>query len=73
MSVRQRSYSLRVNIDRKDEIGQLALAFNTMLEELAAARQREASEQVRTVTMQAELERAAQNYGDGRASRFYRA
>ena len=59
-SVREtKDYSLRVNIDRKDEIGQLALAFNTMLEELAAARQREASEQVRTVTMQAELERAA--------------
>ena len=55
-----KDYSLRVNIDRKDEIGQLALAFNTMLEELAAAREREASEQVRTVTMQAELERAAQ-------------
>ena len=54
-----KDYSLRVNIDRKDEIGQLALAFNTMLEELAAAREREASEQVRTVTMQAELERAA--------------
>ena len=59
-SVREtKDYSLRVNIDRKDEIGQLALAFNSMLEELAAARQREASEQVRTVTMQAELERAA--------------
>jgi signal transduction histidine kinase len=59
-SVREtKDYSLRVNIDRKDEIGQLALAFNTMLEELAAVRQREASEQVRTVTMQAELERAA--------------
>ena len=59
-SVREtKDYSLRVNIDRKDEIGQLALAFNTMLEELAAAREREASEQVRTVTMQAELERAA--------------
>ena len=55
-----KDYSLRVNIDRKDEIGQLALAFNTMLEELAAAREREASEHVRTVTMQAELERAAQ-------------
>ena len=54
-----KDYSLRVNIDRKDEIGQLALAFNTMLEELAAAREREASEQARTVTMQAELERAA--------------
>lgn len=54
-----KDYSLRVNIDRKDEIGQLALAFNTMLEELAAARKREASEQARTVTMQAELERAA--------------
>ena len=59
-SVREtKDYSLRVNIDRKDEIGQLALAFNTMLEELAAAREREASEQARTVTMQAELERAA--------------
>ena len=54
-----KDYSLRVNIDRKDEIGQLALAFNTMLEELAAARERETSEQARTVTMQAELERAA--------------
>ena len=59
-SVREtKDYSLRLNIDRKDEIGQLALAFNTMLEELAAAREREASEHVRTVTMQAELERAA--------------
>ena len=59
-SVREtKDYSLRVNIDRKDEIGQLALAFNTMLEELAAARERETSEQARTVTMQAELERAA--------------
>jgi len=54
-----KDYSLRINIDRKDEIGQLALAFNTMLEDLAAAREREASEHVRTVTMQAELERAA--------------
>ena len=59
-SVREtKDYSLRVNIDRKDEIGQLALAFNSMLEELAAARERETSEQARTVTMQAELERAA--------------
>ena len=54
-----KDYSLRVNIDRKEEIGQLALAFNTMLQELAAARERETSEQARTVTMQAELERAA--------------
>ena len=59
-SVREtKDYSLRLNIDRKDEIGQLALAFNAMLEELAAAREREASEQARTVTMQAELARAA--------------
>ena len=59
-SVREtKDYSLRVNIDRKDEMGQLALAFNAMLEELAAAREREASEQARTVTMQAELARAA--------------
>ena len=54
-----KDYALRVNVDRKDEIGQLALAFNAMLGELAAAREREASEQARTATMQAELARAA--------------
>jgi C4-dicarboxylate-specific signal transduction histidine kinase len=44
---------------RKDEIGRLAVAFNTMVSELAAARRREAADQARTAAMQAELARVS--------------
>ena len=40
-----KDYSLRIDYRSKDEIGSLVLAFNTMLAELAAAREREQSEQ----------------------------
>ena len=54
-----KDYGLRVNLHRWDEIGQLAGAFNVMLEELAAAREREISDQERSAAMQAELARAS--------------
>ena len=54
-----KDYGLRVNLHRRDEIGRLAGAFNAMLEELAAARGREISDQERSAVMQAELERAS--------------
>jgi signal transduction histidine kinase len=40
-----KDYRLRVNYDGKDEIGQVAVAFNDMLSELSAAREREKAEQ----------------------------
>jgi signal transduction histidine kinase len=40
-----KDYSLRVDYTSKNEIGQLTAAFNDMLSELAAARERERSEQ----------------------------
>ena len=46
-------------LGRKDEIGRLAVAFNNMVSELAAAREREVVDQARTATMQAELARVA--------------
>ena len=54
-----KDYSLRANLARRDEIGQLATAFNAMLAELAAAREREAADQARNAAMQAELARVA--------------
>ena len=54
-----KDYGLRVNLHRRDEIGQLAGAFNAMLEELATAREREISDQERSVVMQAELARVS--------------
>jgi signal transduction histidine kinase len=54
-----KDYGLRVNLHRRDEIGQLAGAFNAMLEELAAAREREISDQERSAAMQAELARVS--------------
>ena len=54
-----KNYGLRVNLERKDEIGQLATAFNAMLAELAAAREREVADQARNAAMQAELSRVA--------------
>jgi signal transduction histidine kinase len=46
-------------LGRRDEIGRLAAAFNNMVSELAAARQREAVDQARTAAMQVELGRVA--------------
>ncbi len=40
-----KDYSLRVEVDSRDEIGRLAVTFNEMLAELAEAREREMSEQ----------------------------
>lgn len=40
-----RDYNLRINYTSKNEIGQLTAAFNDMLSELAAAREREQSDQ----------------------------
>ena len=54
-----KDYGLRTNLDRRDEIGQLATAFNAMLAELAAAREREIADQARNAAMQAELARVA--------------
>jgi len=46
-------------LGRRDEIGQLAVAFSHMVSELAAAREREILDQARTAGMQAELARVA--------------
>lgn len=46
-------------LGRADEIGRLAGAFNHMVSELAAAREREVVDRTRTTTMQGELARAA--------------
>ena len=54
-----KNYSLRINLERRDEIGQLATAFNAMLAELAAARERQVAEQAHNAAMQAELARVA--------------
>jgi signal transduction histidine kinase len=54
-----KDYGLRTNLDRRDEIGQLATAFNAMLAELAAARGREIADQARNAATQAELARVA--------------
>ncbi len=54
-----KDYGLRIDLDRQDEMGRLATAFNAMLEELAAAREREIADQERNAAMQAELARVA--------------
>jgi C4-dicarboxylate-specific signal transduction histidine kinase len=54
-----KDYTLRANLNRRDEIGQLATAINSMLEELAKSRDREFLEQQRNATMQAELARVS--------------
>jgi signal transduction histidine kinase len=46
-------------LGRADEVGRLAGAFNHMVSELAAAREREALDRTRTATVQAEIARAA--------------
>jgi signal transduction histidine kinase len=54
-----KDYGLRIDLDRRDEIGQLATAFNAMLAELATAREREVADQARNAAMQAEYTRVA--------------
>ena len=54
-----KDYTLRTNLDRQDEIGQLATEFNAMLAELAAAREREVADHARNAATQAELARVA--------------
>ena len=54
-----KNFGLQATLDRRDEIGQLATAFNAMLEELARARERELADQERNAAMQAELARVA--------------
>jgi signal transduction histidine kinase len=54
-----KDYSLRMNFDRRDEIGRLADAFDAMLKELASSRQREIADQERNDAMQAELARVS--------------
>lgn len=52
-----RDYSVRATHMARD-VGQLSAAFNRMMNELAAARERESAEQLRIATLQAELARA---------------
>lgn len=56
-----KDYNLRADYESGDEIGRLAAAFNAMLAELAAAREREAADAARKAAMQAELARVARN------------
>ena len=54
-----KDYKLRTDYASRDEIGRLAVAFNTMLSELEAAREREAADAARRAAMQTELARVA--------------
>ena len=54
-----KDYKLRTDYASRDEIGRLAVAFNAMLAELEAAREREATDAARGAAMQAELARVA--------------
>ena len=54
-----KDYRLRTDYESRDEIGRLAVAFNAMLTELAAAREREAADAARRAAMQTELARVA--------------
>ena len=54
-----KNYRLRTDHESGDEIGRLAVAFNAMLGELSAAREREAADAARQAAMQAELARVA--------------
>jgi signal transduction histidine kinase len=54
-----KDYKLRTDYQSRDEIGRLAAAFNAMLAELEAAREREATDAARKASMQAELTRVA--------------
>ena len=54
-----KNYNLRSDYESGDEIGRVAVSFNAMLSELAAAREREISDTARNAAMQAELARVA--------------
>jgi signal transduction histidine kinase len=54
-----KDYRLRTDYASRDEIGRLAVAFNAMLAELAAAREREAADAAQRAAMQTELARVA--------------
>jgi signal transduction histidine kinase len=54
-----RNYGLRIKYAADDEIGGLAAAFNSMMTELADARERETAEQARIATLQSDLARAS--------------
>ena len=56
---RTKDYKLRSDDASRDEIGRLAVAFNAMLAELAAAREREAADAAQSEAMQTELARVA--------------
>jgi signal transduction histidine kinase len=56
---RTKDYKLRSDDASRDEIGRLAVAFNAMLAELAAAREREAGDAAQRAAMQTELARVA--------------
>ena len=52
-------HSLRTDHRANDELGRLSLAFNDMMSELAAARERETLDQARVATIHAELARVS--------------
>ena len=54
-----KDYNLRSDYESGDEIGRVAVSFNAMLSELAAARERETADTARNAAMQAELARVA--------------
>ena len=54
-----KDYSRRSDQSGEDEIGRLAVAFNEMLSELAAAREREVADQAHSAKMHAALARTA--------------
>jgi signal transduction histidine kinase len=54
-----KDYKLRTDYESKDELGRLAVAFNAMLAELEAAREREGADAARQAAMQTELARIA--------------
>jgi C4-dicarboxylate-specific signal transduction histidine kinase len=54
-----KDYRLRTDHESRDEIGRLAAAFNAMLAELAASREREAADAARRAAMQTELAQVA--------------
>ena len=54
-----KDYTRRIDHDGQDEIGRLAAAFNEMLAELAASREREVADRAQTAAIQSELARAA--------------
>jgi signal transduction histidine kinase len=54
-----KDYKLRTDYASRDEIGRVAAAFNSMLAELEAARERETADAARGAAMQTELARVA--------------